>query len=194
MLRGRRLLAGSVVVSAVVSVLTPLAAAPAFASGTGALAAGQEVTSLRDAYSTTVVGATAGTYETTVHSRPIHFRDSTGQWQDIDTKLVPGTDGGFHSAANSINVSVNPTAINGQLSQLTLDDGASVGFGLQGALPVPAVTPTGSEVKIPGILGATTLDLFSRYNGLKEDIVLGSAAAPTQFVFPLYLHGLTASI
>lgn len=45
-----------------------------------------------------------------------------------------------------------------------------------------------------GILPSTDLSLQSISGGVKEDIILNSASAPTSFLFPLTLQGLAASV
>lgn len=53
---------------------------------------------------------------------------------------------------------------------------------------------TTTTVTYRGILPSTDLSLQSISGGVKEDIILNSASAPTSFVFPLTLQGLTASV
>jgi hypothetical protein len=154
-------------------------------------APGEEVAALRDRFSTTVATATANSYVTTIHSRPVNFRAADGSWQPIDTSFVARADGTLHNAANDVGITVAPTAA--QLVHVDIADGVSFGYGLSGALPaIPAVT--GSVVTLPSIAPLTNTEVTSRATGLKEEIVLASPLAPTTYVFPLYLHGLTAAL
>jgi hypothetical protein len=154
-------------------------------------APGQEVVALRDRFSTTLATATPNRYDTTIHSRPISFRAPDGSWQPIDTSFVADANGSLHNAANDLGIRVSPTSA--ELVHLDLAPGVSFGYGLSGALPaVPAVT--GSIVSLPTIAPLTNLTVESRATGIKEDLVLASALAPTTYTFPLYLAGLSAAL
>jgi RHS repeat-associated protein len=74
---------------------------------------------------------------------------------------------------------------------ISLDAGQSLAYGLAGAA-ASAPTVSGSTVTYPGVLAATDLRLESLASGLKESLLLHSAQAPTTWVFPLHLSGLTA--
>ncbi len=62
-----------------------------------------------------------------------------------------------------------------------------------GALGLTGVVD-GARLRHSSALPDVDVVLESRMDGLKEDLVLGSAAAPDRYVFPLILEGLTASI
>jgi len=155
-------------------------------------AAGTELVEKRTAYAKTFATENPLEYRSEIHSRPIHFLDATGAWADIDTSLVRGTDNKFHAKANSLGLEI-PTTSTGSLATVSVDGTHSVGFGLTGAAAVPA-TVSGTTATFAGLLGGSSLRLTSHYNGVKEDIVLASRLAPSTYVFPLYLEGLTAHL
>jgi large repetitive protein len=80
----------------------------------------------------------------------------------------------------------------GQLAELTLGSGESASWSLAGAAGVTAQV-SGSTASYPGILPDTTLELSGTASGVKESIVLGGPDAPTSWVFPMDLQGLTLS-
>jgi hypothetical protein len=154
----------------------------------------EDIVSMRTRFAKTYAGAVAGTYESVIHAKPIHFLDASGTWRDIDTTLVPGLDGTFHNAADDIGITVDPTAAGGApLVSVDLGDGLAVGYGVSGATEVAAV-PVGNGISLPGLLANTTFDVVSRETSVKDDIVLASADAASDIEFPLYLNGLTAAL
>ncbi|HEV2889616.1 MAG TPA: DNRLRE domain-containing protein [Frankiaceae bacterium] len=153
---------------------------------------GTEVVERRTAYAKTFTTAVPGELRSEIHARPIHFLDGSGHWADIDTSLVPGTDGRYHAKANSIALDVPATSV-GPLATVSVDPDHSVGFGLVGAAAVPAAVD-GTSVAFANLRSGVSLRLDSRYRGVKEDLVLASPLSPSTFVFPLYLEGLTARL
>ena len=53
---------------------------------------------------------------------------------------------------------------------------------------------TGSTVTYPGVLTDADVQLFAEDGGVKEQLVLKSADAPSTWVFPLQLTGLRAQM
>ncbi|MFD1661661.1 LamG-like jellyroll fold domain-containing protein, partial [Streptomyces caeni] len=80
----------------------------------------------------------------------------------------------------------------GPLATLTLSSSESVSWSLQGASDVP-VSVSGSTAEYDGILTDTKLVLQPTADGIKESLVLTSASAPTTWVFPMSLKGLSLS-
>ena len=77
-----------------------------------------------------------------------------------------------------------------KLAEVKLPTGESVGYSLEGAA---AVTPTvdGSTATYREILPLTDLELKTFGAGLKETLILRSAAAASSWTFPLALKGVT---
>ncbi|MFF4599834.1 hypothetical protein [Amycolatopsis sp. NPDC001319] len=108
---------------------------------------------------------------------PVNFRDSTGGWRPIDTSVHKGTDGRWHESANSLGVDFGGSADDPALATLRIDSGHSLAYGLSGARSVVAQSRA-HDVLYPGVLADTDLTLEPTAAGVKESVVLRSAAAP----------------
>ncbi len=168
---------------------TVLPAPPSTPAGTP----GQEIVERRTATSKTFVGDHSGEFRTEVYTAPIHYRDAQGRWADIKAGLGASKDGRRHNGADSFDLSVADSATDASLAAVSLDASHSVGFGLEGAANTKGKTDAKSITYFRA-RPRTDVRLTSRADGVKEDLVLASAAAPDRFVFPLVLRGLTASI
>ncbi|MFC1438200.1 LamG-like jellyroll fold domain-containing protein [Streptacidiphilus sp. N1-10] len=126
-----------------------------------------------------------------VRQTPVNYRDAKGDWQPVNTTVSVGTDQRWHEAANSLAVDFAPKASTTSLAAFAVDGSHKLTYGLQGAAAVTG-TARGSTVTYPGVLPLTDLLVAPTTTGLKESVVLHSAAAGNQWVFPLQLQGLTA--
>ncbi|MFG2887109.1 DUF6531 domain-containing protein [Streptomyces sp. NPDC048297] len=188
-----------------------------------------------------------GSFSRKMSQSRINFKDVSGTWKSIDTRVAKGGDGRWHEKANSLKVSLAPaTAATGaaatgvtqsalrgnggsvvpaaftsslpwratsavqaddptpspdptvsagssaqaDLATLTISDSESVSWSLAGANAVTG-TASGSSVEYDGVLTDTNLVLAPTAEGVKESLVLTSADAPTNWVFPMTLKGLT---
>lgn len=154
---------------------------------------GAEVTERRTGRSRTFVTDPPGVFITPVSESPLHYRDGGGRWQEIGPELVDAPDGRLRNRSGPFTLGVAPTANAASLARLDLDEDHSVGFSLAAAAAVGA-SVSGEVATYAGALPEVDLRLTSHGRGLKEEIVLASAAAPDRFAFPLELRGLTASI
>lgn len=154
---------------------------------------GSEVVSLRTEKTTTFSTATPGVFLTKVFSRPVHYLNASGTWSDIDPTLVDVGGGRFQTFGTKNATQFAGIATDPALGRLVLDSAHSVAFGLAGAAAVRS-TPSGNSISYQDILPSTDVTLHAGNAGMKEDIVLHSAAAPSVFVFPLVLQGVTASV
>ena len=129
-----------------------------------------------------------GSYSRILSAGPVNYRDKSGSWKKIDTKLKAGADGRLTDTANSFDVNFAQTAADPELVRLGVD-GYRIAYGLQGAAPV---TPTvsGSVATYPEALPKTDLQLESTPTGMKESLVLKEADASNSWVFPLNAEGL----
>ncbi|MFR9797227.1 DNRLRE domain-containing protein, partial [Streptomyces sp. MS06] len=114
-----------------------------------------------------------GTARAAVYRAPAGVSALPGQSQavPVDTVVTGGTS-------------------DGPLATLALSSSRSVSWSLSGASSVPA-SVSGSRAEYDGILPDTSLVLEGNGDGVKESIILKSAAAPTSWVFPMSLHGLS---
>jgi hypothetical protein len=171
------------------------------------VAAGPEIVAKRTATSSTFATSTPGQLQLVTYAGPVHYQDASGSWQDINTSLVAGPPGRWHTEANSVTVSVATDSQDPNLVSVSQQD-ASISLSLVGAqpgrgvvttapLPRPAnvvVTPTANTIVHAGILPGVTQTFSSVTNGLKDSLALSSPAAGNVFTYRLSLRGLTASI
>ena len=175
------------------SPVDPAKVLPPLPSGASLGTRGQELVDRRTATSKTFVGERPGELRTELYASPLHYRDSRGRWADIDADLGSSKDGRRRSGANSFGLAIADSAADASLAEVSLDDSHSVGFGLEEAAKVKGKVDS-KDVTYPKVQRDTDVRLTSRFDGLKEELVLASPAAPDRFVFPLKLRGLTASI
>ncbi|MFE2942546.1 LamG-like jellyroll fold domain-containing protein [Streptomyces sp. NPDC059255] len=166
----------------------------------------KEIVSGRDARTRTYANAD-GTETTELSTNPVNYLDSRGDWRPIDATLTEAADG-WTNTADSVRVRLADRADARRLAALTLPSGESFAYGLEGAAPAEgsarptasttastsaSTTPTADgRVGYDDVLPDTDLWLDSQAGGVKETLVLRSADAPADFVFPLELTGLTA--
>jgi RHS repeat-associated protein len=138
-----------------------------------------------------------GTYTRHVYAAPVNYQTSSGTWAPIQTGLVAASGGGWREAANSVGVSFAAQASGSSLGAMTFggQDGGSFGlaFGLAGAAAAPG-TAADASVRYPAVLPDTDLVETSTAVGISESLVLHSAQAPSTWVFPLRLNGLTPAL
>jgi hypothetical protein len=151
-----------------------------------------EVPSARTSDSSTFANLD-GTFTTKVYQEPVHFRDSSGLWQDISTSLRPVAGGRHTVSADDTGVSFADSSTAPDLMTAQLDATHSVSFGLIGARPA-AGHSSGSAMTYHDVLPSTDLALTSTRQGIKEGIVLKDASAPRSWVFAMHLQGLTARL
>lgn len=158
----------------------------------GPPATGVEITSDRTS-DTSVFANSDGTLTARVYSRPVHYRTASGDWADIDTTLTANADGRWAEGADSPSASFAATGNDPSLVTYGPGAGEQVAYGLQGASAVQG-QPSGNAITYQGIAPSSDLTYEAIASGVKETLTLHSASAPTTWVFPLHLTGLTASL
>jgi hypothetical protein len=159
-----------------------------------------------------------GTFTRRMAQGLVNYQDPAGRWQPIDTALSTAAGGRFRETANSLGVSFarlagsagqastasfsalgsdsatqSDPAQSGPLATMTIPTEQapeSVSWTLSGANSVSA-SVSGSTAEYDGILPDTNLLLDAQPDGIKESLVLRSPSAPTTWVFPLSLTGLS---
>lgn len=135
-----------------------------------------------------------GTQTEQIAQTVVNYRDAAGEWQPIDTTLTRAPGGGWGVTAAGYGLSLAPrsgtASATAALATLTAGAGESVSWSLSGAAAVPA-TQSGDTATYRSILPGTDLALAAAPSGVKESLVLHSAAAPNTWTFPLTLTGLT---
>ncbi|MFI8460463.1 LamG-like jellyroll fold domain-containing protein [Kitasatospora sp. NPDC085464] len=146
---------------------------------------------------------TDGTFTTRNYAQPVNFRRTDGSWAAIDTTLIPAgtatagraapTQNGWTTTSAEQQLTLGLTADADPLVRLQLADGISAGYGLQGAAPVQG-TVQGSTITYPEARPKADVTILAGSSSFKENLVLKDATAPTEWVFPLRLQGVTASL
>ncbi|MFD9031879.1 DNRLRE domain-containing protein [Streptomyces sp. NPDC059567] len=146
-----------------------------------------------------------GTLTTRFFDEPVNFQDQSGNWNEIDTTLKPlphsgrlGRAASTSSDGWSITAGDTETTFAGHgdgapLVSLNVGAGASVGFALQGAAHVPGEAEE-STITYRAVRPDADVRFVAGGTSVKEVLVLNSANAPTEWVFPLHLDGVTARL
>ncbi|WP_432075725.1 DNRLRE domain-containing protein [Streptomyces wuyuanensis] len=137
-----------------------------------------------------------GTRTTRVYTEPVHYRDASGAWQEIDTELRPAgkaASARLATTGDSTDVTLAARGDDPALASLAVGGGARVGFGLDGAFAAPARV-SGDTAHYRGIRRDADVTLQAEHGAVKETIVLNSPDAPREWTFPLTLDGLTPSL
>lgn len=131
--------------------------------------------------------------ETTVYSQNrANYRDGDGKWQRVDTNLKQDN-GGWRNTADAVTTRLAGRADAQPLVTLELDRDHALSYRLQDAAAV-AGQAAGSAVTYPRVRPDADLRINATPGGFKEDLVLHSVNAPTTWLFPLQLKGLSAKV
>ena len=137
-----------------------------------------------------------GSYTARLYQQAVNYHGANGAWTPIDTTLTPAKNGAHNSfvaAATPTDTTFAASGADPDLVSFQFGPGQSVSFGIAGGAAV-APTITGSTATYPSVLPGTDAVLVSSPAGVKESLVLHSSSAPTTFVYPLRLTGVTASL
>ncbi len=133
-----------------------------------------------------------GRTQAEISAVPLHYKDSKGRFQPIDTKVKPTNDKGYVQS-NRTNTF---TSLFGDSSKQLVrfeQDGRSIELGLAGAAKGVSPTVTGSTVTYKNLAGGADVVYDVTATALKEKIVLRKApAGPVSYTFTLDTAGLTA--
>jgi YD repeat-containing protein len=168
-------------------VKSPTAAVRGFSAG-----ASREIPAERSAHQRVYDNAD-GTQTTQFSAAAVNYRKPDGTWAPIDSTLVKDPAGGWRRSADSVDLRVADRADAAELVRVTLPGGGVLAYGAQGAGAVPADV-SGDTARFAGVWKNVDIELQAQAGGVKDTLVLGSAAAPRSYVFPLRLTGLTAAM
>ena len=155
-------------------------------------AGNREVVEKRTKKTKTFATDVPGKFKTEVFSQPVHHRDPTGKWVDIDTTLVE-RDARLATRSAPVHVDFARSANDGNLATVRFSPRESVSFALKGASRA-AAAHTANKVGFDEVMPGVDLKFETTSSGVKEDIVLASPDVPDTFVFPMRLQGLDAVI
>ncbi len=190
--RQRRALVGVTASAAMVAAsfaalpISAQAAAPAKTTPAGTADApapplGSEVVSLRTEYSKTIT--TLEGLETTFSPQPLNYRDSKGQWQPIDSRLVAddAAGSGWRNTAAGYQVHFPANLAAGPVTVTA--NGKSVSWTLPGASSATGEV-SGKTITYRSVLRGSDVSFIATPTGVKESIVvadrLAAAALPAE--------------
>ena len=133
-----------------------------------------------------------GTTQVELSTEPVHYKDSKGKWQDIDTKVTAGTgEDAFENAKNGFRTRF------GKSTDRLLSfeaDGASISLGAAGdEAAVDAVGEGLARWRFADVFGTADVRYYVSRTGVKETVVLTAPAdAANEYTFELHTSGLTA--
>jgi RHS repeat-associated protein len=122
----------------------------------------------------------------------VQFQRPDHSWTPIDNTLKPTGSGRWTKTADSQQIELAGQATDPTLSSIAPDAAHQVSFGLADAAPAKAQI-AGDTAMYPNVSAGVDLQEQATGSGLKENLVLHSAAAPVNWVFPFTAKGLSAS-
>lgn len=148
-----------------------------------------ELVGLRDAFSSTRVSAD-GLLVTRVSRQSVHWFDrEVGVWREIDTDLSASAKAGvgWVSGSNRFSVEVAEQTREGQEALVSIEGRAGeIGIALEDATAgKQGVKSSANEVVFRGVRPDVDLEYVVLPDGVKENIVLRSAGAPSSYAFRL---------
>jgi RHS repeat-associated protein len=141
-----------------------------------------EVPDLRTRSSKTVRDAN-GRLTTTIFTEPLNYRDASGRWQPIDTRLSASHHGGY-DWANTTNAFHTRFKNTLSTEYLRLDVAGSA-YTLSMAAGAARASVSGSGVTYAGVRPGVDLRYEVSTSGVKETLALADAAVPTRYRFSL---------
>ncbi|MGW4947749.1 DNRLRE domain-containing protein [Actinoplanes sp. NPDC004185] len=134
-----------------------------------------------------------GRTQAEVSGTPLHYRDSAGKWQDIDTTIRSTTKQGYAYASEKNAFGSLFGTRTDRLARYELG-GGSVAVGVDG--PARDVTPKvrGAAITYPDVFGSADVAYDVTSSMMKEKIVLDKApAGAASYTFTLALDGVRAA-
>ncbi|MFF3503172.1 LamG-like jellyroll fold domain-containing protein [Streptomyces sp. NPDC003247] len=144
-----------------------------------------------------------GTYTTRFYSEPVNFRSADGSWKSIDTTLTPressgpstmsADEEGWETASTEVQIEFAGTADADPVVRMQVDEGMSVGYGVDEAHPVAGQVEA-STLTYENARPSSDVEFIAGSDSVKETLVLKDTNAPTEWRFPLELQGLSAAL
>ncbi|MFC0540264.1 LamG-like jellyroll fold domain-containing protein [Kutzneria chonburiensis] len=133
-----------------------------------------------------------GSHSLRIYDAPVNVRAADGSWQHIDPTLVPAGDRLRPTAART-ELSLATRADDPALVRLVFDDRHVLAYGLVGAARSKARTQDATAT-YPAAFPGVDLALAASDAGVREDLLLTTAQAPTNYTYSLALTGLTPQL
>jgi YD repeat-containing protein len=129
-----------------------------------------------------------GTYETTLSSVPLNYRDASGTWRRIDSDLVRARDGWLSNGANSVDVQI-PRVANDPVRFVA--GGRALSFSLANADAGVIAEDAGHVARFENAVKGVDASYEVIGKALKETLTLASADVPSVYRFDVESAGLT---
>ncbi|MFJ6934766.1 LamG-like jellyroll fold domain-containing protein [Streptomyces sp. NPDC101132] len=135
----------------------------------------------------------------------MNYKDAAGKWQQIDTRLkkvtgagalgraVSPADEGWTITSGDAQTSFAGHADGAPLVSMKVGQGLSVGFAVHDAAHAPGEADE-STVTYRAVRPSADMKFIAGGTSVKELLVLNTPDAPTEWLFPLHLQGLTPRI
>ena len=150
----------------------------------------REIVSERDAYSRHYL-LSDGTYEARISQNPVNYQDEQGAWKAIDTDLVyDSVNHDYATRSTQVAARFNSQSKTDTPAKLETDE-YSIGIDMVNGTEATK-TITDNAITFTDVARDSALEYEAQNNGLKETVILSSAAAPTTFSFDISLTGLEA--
>jgi hypothetical protein len=130
-----------------------------------------------------------GSIEAELYAGPVHFRDKSGKWQDIDTRVGASDKPGYGYGAGKNTFRSDFGKRTDQLVDFEIDGRAiALGAAGTGRAVVPAVS--GSQVSYTDVFGQADVKYHVGPKSLKEEIVLDESPVSGNYTFDLSVKDL----
>ncbi|TDO44045.1 hypothetical protein EV643_11768 [Kribbella sp. VKM Ac-2527] len=132
-----------------------------------------------------------GRREVELSTRPVHYRDGSGRWQPVDTRVVGSDRAGFGHRNGGGKFDASFGDRSDRLVRFE-HGGRSIQLGLLGSPRAVKPSASGSSLTFADVFGAADVRYTVESRKLKEDIVLQQAPPQAVFTFDVTLAGLKA--
>lgn len=131
-----------------------------------------------------------GTRRALVYTGPVHYKDASGAWQDIDPTLVStGEFGVVHTKSSAYDETVASTDATSEPVTVA-HDGWTIGMRLLGASQSDLFV-LGNQATYPLAMSGTRLNYTTGGDAIKDTLTLASPNAPSSFTFFVRLDNLS---
>jgi RHS repeat-associated protein len=127
-----------------------------------------------------------GTFTASVFAEPVHFRNGSGRWQEISSRLVAADSGGFafRNEANDFRVLFKPE-LEGEYARFVADGDAFSLRAVGAARATARAARDDGRLTYDGAYPGVDLEYELAPSGVKETLVLRDANAPSRYRFEL---------
>jgi hypothetical protein len=132
-----------------------------------------------------------GSVEAELYAAPVHYRDRTGRWQTIDTRVERSERSGFAFGNTTNRFESHFGARSDRLVSFEAD-GTSIVLGTPGAGRAVKPSANGHTVTYRDLFGTADVRYQIGSKSLKEEIVLAAPPRQVSYGFTLRLKGLRA--